>query len=63
MWLVASEKQLETPKQLSHHVCYVHWLYTYLLSMKMRENSPMLCINLNEKVVNVGFYAPVIRQT
>ena len=23
----------------------------------------MLCINLNEKVVNVGFYAPVIRQS
>ena len=30
--------------------------------MKMRENSPMLCINLNEKVVNVGFYVSVIRQ-
>ena len=27
-----------------------------------RENSPTLCINLNEKVVNVGFYVSVIRQ-
>lgn len=24
--------------------------------------APTLCINLNEKVVNVGFYVPVIRQ-
>ena len=37
-------------------------LHESTLHENARENSPTLCINLNEKVVNVGFYVSVIRQ-
>ena len=30
--------------------------------VKTQYVDALLCINLNEKVVNVGFYVPVIRQ-